>query len=545
MPRPALWLSLVLLVAASALPLSAATLDQLPATEVQPEVRLQGPAPAVFEQLGRLFGVRVDVDADFPRRPLSLSLRKVDFADALRAATEAGRAFWVVGPDGGVVVAEDTPAKREAYQPQELRTFAFPGLTPEELNEAARLLRELLDMRRISTDVDSGTLNVLDTPFRLAVAEQLLAQLPYDPGQITVDVLLIGINRDDALELGLISADTAFLVNVGAGLLLSRQGDSLSGVLQSLLDRGLLPEVLNQAGLQSLLSGGALDTSQLASVIPPLVVFGGGRTTYATHLPGLELRLLQLASVARSWRQVTVRADAGQQAVAFFGERFPVVFATFSALFFPAIVEELIRRGQFVAPVPAVQYEDLGLKVTVTPQLHPRREITLALKIEDQVLSGQIISGIPVLSSRLVDISVRLRSGETLLIAGLRQEVHERILTAAPVLGSLPGIGSFFGRIEPATRTSELMILVTPRLTRLPARELLLARTLYVGTEEDFAPVGPAPAAAPPPPPAQPPQPQPPGQPLAPQPPQPLPLEEQPEAPEQPPSPQPQPQPQL
>jgi len=539
MPRPRQLLSLVLLAAVSALPLSAASASQLPATEVRPEVRLQGQAAAVFEQLGRLFGVRVEVDADFPRRPLSLSLRDVDFADALRAAAEAGQAFWVVEPDGRVVVAENTAAKREAYQPQELRSFAFPGLTSEELNEAARLLRELLDMRRVRTDLRSSTLSVLDTPYRLAVAEHLLAQLPHDPGQITVEVLLLEVNRERALELGLLSPDNAFIVNVGAGLLLSREGESLRDALLALLERGLLPDLLNQAALQSLLSGGALDPSQLASLIPPLIFFGGGRTIYAAHLPSLELRLLQLASVARSWRQVTVRAGAGQQATTFIGTRFPIVFTTFSALFFPAIVQELIRRGLFVPPVPAVRYEDLGLRVTVTPRLHPKREITLALKLEDLALTGQEVNGIPVLSNRLVEHRVRLRSGESLLIAGLRQESHERLFSAVPLLGSLPGIGSFFGRIEPTTRTSELIILVTPRLTRLPARELLLARTLYVGTEEDFAPVGPVPAAAPPPPPAQPqpPQPQPPGQPPTPQPPQPF--QPQPE----PPQPQPEPQP--
>jgi len=524
-------LSLALVAAVTVQPLMAAPAGQLPATEVRDQVRLEGPASAVFEQLGRLFGVRIDVDADFPRRPLRLALRNVDFASALRAAAEAGQAFWVVGPDGSVVIAEDTAAKREAYQPQELRTFALPGLSSEELNEVARLLRELLDMRRVRTDLRSSTLSVLDTPYRLAVAEHLLAQLPYDPGQITVEVLVLEVDRERALELGLLSPDNAFIVNIGAGLLLSREGESLPDILLALLERGLLPDVLSQAALQSLLTGGVLDPSQLAALIPPLVFFGGGRTTYAAHLPGLELSLLQLARVTRSWRQVTVRAGAGQEATAFIGTRFPIIFTTFSAIFFPAIIAELIRRGQFVPPVPAVRYEDLGLRVTVTPRLHPKREITLALKLEDLALTGQEVNGIPVLSSRLLEHRVRLRSGESLLIAGLRQESRERLATTLPILGSLPGLGPIFGRTEPARRTTELIVLVTPRLTRLPGREPLLTRTLYVGTEEDFAPVGPVPAAAPPPPPAQPPQLQPP----QPQPPVPQPA---------PPFPQPQPQPQ-
>lgn len=496
----------------------------LPATETRAEVQLQAPAPAVFEQLGKLYGVRVQVDADLPQNVLRLSLRQVDFAAALGAAAAAAAAFWVVEPDGSVLVAADTPAQRERYQRQVRRTFALPGRSPEELNESVRLLREVLDMRRVRPDPRSNTLSVFDTPYRLAVAEQLLAQLPYDPGEVWVDVTVLEVDRERALQLGLVVPDNAFIVNLGAGIFLARDPESLPEVLRALLNRRLLPQPFAEATLQALLSGGLLDPSQAISLLPSFILFGGGRTTFAAHLPSFELALLQLSRVTRSWRQFSLRTRVGQQASAFIGQRFPIVFATFSAIFLPAVIEELIRLGQFVPPVPAIRYEDLGVTVTVTPYVHRKREISLTLKLEQLALTGQELNGIPVLSSRLLEHQVRLRDGETLLLAGLRRETQEGTSTNLPGLSSVPALGSLFGRVEPQRRTSELLLLITPRLTRLPAQERLVTRTLYVGLEKDFAAVGrppattperraptPQPQAPPPtPPPPTPPQPQPP-----------------------------------
>lgn len=528
---------LLLLAAVSALPVAAAQTGRLPATEVRPELLVRGPAPSIFTQLGTLYGVAVVVDGDLPRRELELSLRDVTFADALATAAVLTNAFWVVGPDGTVYVAENRPDKREFYLQQELRSYVFPGASAEELNEIVTLLRDLLDMRRVRQDARTQTITVFDSPHRLDVAEGLLRPLPYDDGEVLVEVQVLEVDRNRALDLGIFSPDSAFIVNAGAGLLLSREGESLPELLRALLDRGLLPEALAQAALASL-TGGAVDPTQLASLLPPLLLFGGGRTLYAYHLPGLELHLGYLNAITRTSTRVHVRSVSGKEATTFVGERFPIVFNTFSSIFLPRLLEELIRRGLLTLPVPAIRYEDLGVKVTVTPRIHEDRQITLLLKVERMALSGRSINDIPVLANRQFEQQVRLRDGQALLVAGLRGETREVVLTGFPLLGSAPVIGPLFRRNEIRPRSNELIVVVIPHLTRLPARELLVARTLYVGTESDFAPIGPQPAAPPPPPAVQPqpprPQPPPEGLPVQPQPPQ------QPPPPQQQPPPPPQ-----
>lgn len=534
---------LCLLASALAAPLAAVQPGgELPKTEAKLQLRLQGPPRGVFEQLGREYNVRVRVDPEFSGRSLDLDLKRVTFADAVVVAAELSGALWVVQPDGTVLITSDNAQNRELYGKQELRSFALPGSTAEELNEAARVLRDLLDVRRIRTDTQNNTLSILDTPYRLAVAGRLLAQLPNDPGEITVELQVLEVNRDRAIDLGLSPPDRAIAVHLGAGALAIEDPSTqtLSDVLQFLIDNNLLPQELTDAALQSLLSGGVTDPSQLSSLIPPFIVFGGGGTTFAANLPGTALNLHRLSQATQSWRRFTLRTLVGQEGRLFIGERFPIVFTTFSAAFVPAIIAELIRRGQFVPPVPAVRYEDLGLTLKVTGYVHPNREITLDFSVDQLDRTGQQFNGIPVLSSRQLEHQVRLKDGETLILGGLRQKTRERTDTRNAGVGSVPLLGPLLGRNQPHTQESEILILVTPRLTRLPAREMMALRTLYIGTEDDFSPVGPQPAAPPPPaaPPVQPPPGQPPPggvQPQQPppgfQPPQPQPPEEQPPPP--------------
>lgn len=486
----------VLLATALAVPLTATA----PAP-AQREVRLAGPAPVVLEQLGRLYGVLVRVDAELSPRPLRLRLGPADLASALRVATLATGAFWVEQADGAVLVAADTPENRARYLPQELKTLVLPGRTPEELAEAVRLLREVLDMPRLYPEPRSNTVTVRDTRPRLAVAEQLLEQLKAAPGEVWLDVRLVEVDRERARELGFVPPDSVVLQHLGAGALEPTDAASLRESLEFLSERGLLAPTGES---------------------PPFILLGGAATTYAAVLPGTELKLDALARVTRSTRTLNLRARQGEEASLFVGEEFPLILATFSSSFISPVEQELRDQGEFVPPVPAVRYEKLGLQLKVRPRVHSAGEISLELKLDQKTLTGQQINGIPILSNRQLEQQVRLRNGETLLLGGLRSQSREAATTTSPLLGALPLIGRLFRR-ESTARTTELLVLVTPRLLRLPAAERFAPRTFYVGTESEFAPASLGPKE-----PAQPVQP---AQP---------PIEKQPPSP-QPPPPQPEP----
>ncbi len=122
-------------------------------------------------------------------------------------------------------------------------------------------------------------------------------------------------------------------------------------------------------------------------------------------------------------------------------------------------------------PFPGFQYEDLGLKVRATPHLHPGSEVTLQLSFEIRDLTGQDLNGIPVISNRTVEQTVRLREGETSILAGILQDSKSRALTGYPLFSRVPAAGLASGNRRRDQQESELLIAITPRRVRLNPRQ--------------------------------------------------------------------------
>lgn len=477
-----------------------------PETAKRLEVRLAGDARQVLAALGELFGVPVVVDADFPARSLRLRLDPVDFDAALRVAAEAAGAFWVRREDGIIFVSANTPEKRRLYEPQSVQTFSLAGSTTDELTEAVRLLREVFDMRRIQVDTRTSTFSVRDTPERLRLASEMLEQLRRERGEVLVDVLLLEVDRERARRLGILPPQQTVTVHLGTRFVDLEQTESIINILRSLLERGLIPERFLGVSLQTLLAAlASADPALIEAALPPFIIFGGGATTYAASLPGATLNLLELASITRSLRRARLRARDGQEATLFVGQEFPVVLATFSSLFFPPQVLELIKQGLFVPPVPAVQHQPLGLKLAATPHLHAGREVTLQLKLDLRELSPVTLNTIPVFTNRVVEQTARLRAGEVMLLAGIRSHTRQDSRQGTPGLATLTGTGPLFSAQDARTQETELLVLVAPRIVRPSLIEKPAPRALYIGTELRFSPLGPAPPPATAP---QPPQPQ-------------------------------------
>jgi hypothetical protein len=129
-------------------------------------------------------------------------------------------------------------------------------------------------------------------------------------------------------------------------------------------------------------------------------------------------------------------------------------------------------------PYPGSEYVDLGLKVRATPAMHPNNEVTLRLEFEIRALAGVAVNGIPVLTNRTIDQTVRLKENETTVIARLLDKEETRAITGLPGFANGPGLGYLAGRRDTQPKETELLILVTPRQLRLPLRN---ARMFYAG----------------------------------------------------------------
>ncbi|HYA11358.1 MAG TPA: type II and III secretion system protein, partial [Thermodesulfovibrionales bacterium] len=105
----------------------------------------------------------------------------------------------------------------------------------------------------------------------------------------------------------------------------------------------------------------------------------------------------------------------------------------------------------------------------VTPQISEDGSIIMNIhpsvtdKLGDK-LSPDGKSTFPLLSVRETDTTVKVRNGQTIIIAGLMQEKTEETYTGVPGLKSIPLLGSLFRYKSETKRNSELVIMITPTL---------------------------------------------------------------------------------
>ena len=129
--------------------------------------------------------------------------------------------------------------------------------------------------------------------------------------------------------------------------------------------------------------------------------------------------------------------------------------------------------------------------------MHANGEATLALQMDISSLSGNNVNGIPILSNRTVQQSVRLKENETSVLSGLMESNDMRSISGLPGLANVGLLGYLAGTRSTQQAETELLIAITPRQMRLPLRT---DQTIYAGRGQGSnAPPAAAPGGAPPP----------------------------------------------
>ncbi|MCL6480578.1 MAG: hypothetical protein K6U02_02520 [Firmicutes bacterium] len=441
-----------------------------------------GDVRGAYEEVGRAFGVTVSFDSELTAQTIRFRAENVDFTTALRLLGQQTKTWWVALDRRLIHILPDTPQKRQESAPRVERRLFLPNLiTPESATEAVRVVSEIVGITQVQADNRTHALLLRGHPEAVALAEALLQDLEQAQGELMLEVHVVELNRSALRQLGITPPTSNQLITLRPDDITEAQ-QSLEGllrVLQRLFGQsalsGLTPEQIAE-----LIGSGQLGTLAL---IPPLVLFGGGRSVFLATLPQAAAEFSENFNVLRRSRRLLLRAQDGQPTTFFLGERFPVTIGRLTpALVNPSLLPLL--GPQLQAPFPAFQFEDLGLRVRATPRMHSHGEVTLQLEIEIRSLTGVELNGIPVISNRTVQQTVRLRQDESSVIAGILQQEERLGIRGWPGLARVPGAGALTGSRENRTRDDELLLVITPRALRLAPRT---GRSLYAGREAELA----------------------------------------------------------
>ena len=107
-------------------------------------------------------------------------------------------------------------------------------------------------------------------------------------------------------------------------------------------------------------------------------------------------------------------------------------------------------------PITSYNYENIGVNIDITPRTHHNDDVSLALKVEVSAISGEGYGGLPTFGNRSVNTVIRLRDGETSVLAGLIRDDERTSLEGVPGLSDIPLIGRLFAhnKTERTRRTS-------------------------------------------------------------------------------------------
>jgi general secretion pathway protein D len=367
----------------------------------------------VFSALGQFADVSVIFDPAFIDESVSIDLRGASLSNALTAVARSTRNFYRITGDQTVTVIPDTPAKRREYEEEVVQTFY---LSNADVGETMDLLRLVIDLRRLAPITATRAISVRDTPERLAATARLISAIDKARPEVVIDVELLEVDRSRLREYGLQFASPGS-----------------SGIDGS-----------------ATVDGGGRFLDELASL--------GSSDVFVANIPGLFYRLLKRDSDTRTLANPHLRTSEGLPAQARFGDRVPIPATTFSPIATGGIQQQ---------PITSFNYADIGVNIDITPLTHHNGDVSLQLSIEVSNISGTGFGGLPTIGNRSIETTIRLRDGETNILAGLIRDDERDSLEGIPGLSDLPVIGRLFARNTRETQETDIIVTLTPRIIRV------------------------------------------------------------------------------
>jgi general secretion pathway protein D len=118
-------------------------------------------------------------------------------------------------------------------------------------------------------------------------------------------------------------------------------------------------------------------------------------------------------------------------------------------------------------PITSFNYEPIGVNIDITPRIHLDDAVSLALKVELSSISGKGFGDLPTFGSRQINTVIRLKDGETNMLAGLIRDEERTSLATIPGLGDIPVIGRLFAYNRKETQETDIVLTLTPRIVRV------------------------------------------------------------------------------
>lgn len=375
---------------------------------------------SIFQALGKAAGIGIIFDENFRDVPYMTDLTDLTFEQALKSICTASRNFSRIIDERSVLVIPDNAMKRMQYEVNCIRTFYLANIAAQEVQAAlSSMLRSTTRVPNIIFDKNLNSLTIRSTPQEIELVEKLLRVWDKPKGEVVIDLEIMEVSRLKERQLG-ISFD-------------NNQVGMTYGGLPSGTDT-------TNTGWHNLAS---LDFSKAAN--------------FAISLPTSYLDLLESDADTKIIAQPRLPGVSDEEMRHLVGQKIPIPQTSFYSI---------AAGGVSQQPVTSFTQQDVGIEIKIKPTIHRGKEVTLALEIKVTSLGGTGYADIPIINTREIKNTIRLRDGETSLLAGLLKDEERRTIKGIPGLKDIPLLGRLFASEETSIEQSDVILTITPYITR-------------------------------------------------------------------------------
>lgn len=419
--------------------------------EVMSSFKVSTDSRKAYETVGKLAGLNVAFTSDFQPRQVSLDLAGVKVEDVLHILSLQTKTFWKAVTPNTILVILDNPGNRKEYEDQVLKTvYLSNNLAQADRTAIMTALKQILQLQKVVDNTDSNAIIISATPEQVAAAEKIIHDLDQGKAEIQIEVEVIEADSTRLRDLGITPATISSSGTITPGL----QG----GI-------GFNPSI---AAASSSSSTTTAATGISASHPGHILNY------YAAVLPSAVANAVLSDSRTHIIQNPQVRVTDGQTAKVKIGSRIP--YATGS--FLPSMslgttgttgtsnYSGILSSTQF-------QFEDVGVNLELTPHLLNNGEVSLKAAIEiSSEGAPQNLGGLaePTFNQRKIDHIIQLKEGEVSLLGGLIESTVTHSVSGVPFLGQVPLLRSLFSTEHTERAQTEVLVMLTPRVVRLPTR---------------------------------------------------------------------------
>jgi general secretion pathway protein D len=372
---------------------------------------------SIFQALGKHAQVNIIFDELFKDLPLTIDIAGRQFEEAIGYLCLASKNFYRVIDEKTLIVVPDQPVKRIQYEQNAIKVFFLSNISAQDIFAALQqMLRSQIRAPNIFVDKTLNTVTIRDTPGNLNLAAELIRRWDKPKGEVIVDLEIMEVSRQKLRQIG-VDLDNAL---VG----------------------------LRYAGPGSTEDEGWFKLSELDL---------GKGSSYQVSLPSALINFLHSDADTKVLAQPRLRGVGDEEMHSLVGQKVPIPQTTFTPI---------AAGGVSQQPITSFAYQDVGLEIKIKPKIHLEKEVTLEIEVKITAIAGSGYADIPIIANREIKNVIRLKDGETNLLAGLLRDEERKSLRGIVGLASIPILRNLFGSTEQTIDQSDLILTVTPYIIR-------------------------------------------------------------------------------